>query len=71
MAYDAVLRNLAGIGEVVNARPEDFKQERAGTPWASIAGLRDVVVHEYLRVTPDSIRDIVNNQLAPLLDDIG
>jgi uncharacterized protein with HEPN domain len=30
-----------------------------------------VVVHEYFRVNPDMIRDIVDNQLAPLLDDIG
>jgi len=71
MAYDAVLRNLAVIGEAVKALPEDFKQEHAGTPWASIAGLRNVVVHEYFRVDPDMIRDIVDNQLAPLLLDIG
>lgn len=32
--------------------------------------LRNVVVHEYFRVNPDMIRDIVDNQLAPLLDDI-
>ena len=51
--------------------PDDFKQEHADTPWASIAGLRNVVVHEYFRVNPDMIRDIVDNQLAPLLDDIG
>lgn len=44
MAYDAALRNLAG--------------------------LRNVVVHEYFRVNPDMIRDIVDNQLAPPLDDI-
>lgn len=71
MAYDAVLRNLAVIGEAVKALPEDFKQEHAGTPWSSIAGLRNVVVHEYFRVDPDMIRDIVDNQLAPLLLDIG
>lgn len=71
MAYDAVLRNLAVIGEAVKSLPDDFKQEHADTPWPSIAGLRNVVVHEYFRVDPDMIRDIVDNQLAPLLDDIG
>ena len=53
MAYDAVLRNLAVIGEAVKSLPNDFK------------------LHEYFRVNPDMIRDIVDNQLAPLLDDIG
>lgn len=70
MAYDAVLRNLAVVGEAVKALPDDFKQDHGDTPWTSIAGLRNVVVHEYFRVDPDMIRDIVDNQLAPLLDDI-
>lgn len=71
MAYDAVLRNLAVVGEAVKSLPDDFKQEHADMPWTSIAGLRNVVVHEYFRVNPDLIRDIIDNQLAPLLDDIG
>jgi uncharacterized protein with HEPN domain len=71
MAYDAVLRNLAVIGEAVRTLPDEFKQEHADTPWASIAGLRNVVVHEYFRVDQDLVRDIVDNHLAPLLDDIG
>ena len=70
MDYDAVLRNLAVIGEAAKSLPDDFKQEHAGTPWPSIAGLRNMVVHEYFRVNPDMIRDIVDNQLAPLLDDM-
>jgi len=71
MAYDAILRNLAVIGEAVKALPDDFKRDHPGTPWPSIAGLRNVVVHEYFRVNPDMIRDIVDNQLAPLLDEFS
>lgn len=71
MAYDAILRNLAVIGEAVKSLPNDFKEGRPGTSWPSIAGLRNVVVHEYFRVNPDLIRDIVDNQLAPLLDDLA
>ena len=71
MAYDAVLRNLAVVGEAVKSLPDDFKHEHEDIPWASIAGLRNVVVHEYFRVNPEMIRDIVDNQLAPLLNDIS
>lgn len=71
MAYDAVLRNLAVVGEAVKSLPDEFKQRHPDTPWNSIAGLRNVVVHEYFRVNPELIRDILDNQLAPLLDDIG
>ena len=70
MAYDAVLRNLAVIGEAVKALPADLKDVRPDVPWASIAGLRNVVVHEYFRVDPAMIRDIVDDQLARLLDEL-
>lgn len=32
LAYDAVLRNLAVIGEAVRALPDDFKMSRAYVP---------------------------------------
>ncbi len=34
--------------------------------WKAIAGLRNVVVHEYFRVEPATVRDIVDHQLVPL-----
>jgi uncharacterized protein with HEPN domain len=68
MAYDAVLRNLAVIGEAVRALPDGFKVEHPNTPWASIAGLRNVVVHEYFKINRSLIRDIVDNQLVDLAE---
>jgi uncharacterized protein with HEPN domain len=65
MAYDAVLRNLAVIGEAVRALPDEVKERAAEVPWASIAGLRNVVVHEYFSVDPDlvALRDAVRTRL--------
>lgn len=54
MAYDAVLRNLAVVGEAAKSRPDEFKVKHADTPWNSIAGLRNVVVHEQLPGEPGS-----------------
>ncbi len=68
MAYDAVLRNLAVIGEAVRALPESETASMPQVPWVSIAGLRNVVVHEYFRVNPELIRDIVDGQLVPLAE---
>ncbi|WP_192796691.1 HepT-like ribonuclease domain-containing protein [Serinicoccus kebangsaanensis] len=68
MAYDAVLRNLALIGEAVRALPSETRDRAPEVPWAAIAGLRNVVVHEYFRIDPELILDIVNNQLEPLAD---
>jgi len=57
MAHDSVLRNLAVVGEAVKSLPDEFKNKHADTPWASIAGLRNVVVHEYFRVDPELTRN--------------
>ncbi len=68
MAYDAVLRNLAVIGEAVRSLPSETRDAMPEVPWAAITGLRNIVVHEYFRVNPDLILDIVDHQLAPLAD---
>lgn len=66
MAYDAILRNLAVIGEAVRALPEQTKSTIPGVPWASIAGLRNVVIHEYFRIDTDMIIDIIDEHLGAL-----
>lgn len=71
MAYDAVLRNLAVIGEAVRSLPNETREHMSDIPWAAIAGLRNIVVHEYFRVNPELILDIVDNQLAALAQRLG
>ena len=70
MAYDAVLRNLAVIGEAVRALPESELSRIDGVPWAAIAGLRNVVVHEYFRIQPALVVEILDDELVPLADAI-
>lgn len=66
MAYDAVLRNLGVIGEAVRALPEDVKSSMPDIPWSSIGGLRNVIIHEYFRIDPALVLDVVDNHLEPL-----
>lgn len=68
MAYDAILRNLAVVGEAVRALPAEMKMRSPATPWPSIAGLRNIVVHEYFRVDHDLITGIVRDELLPLAE---
>lgn len=68
MAYDAVLRNLAVIGEAVRVLPAEVKALAPEVPWASIAGLRNVVVHEYFRVDAATVMAIVGDDLVSLAD---
>lgn len=42
MRIDAVVQNLETLGEAVKHLPDDIRALAPDTPWAQIAGLRDV-----------------------------
>ena len=47
---DKVIRRLAVIGEAVKNLPPDFRAKHKIIPWKDIAGMRDILVHEYYDV---------------------
>ncbi|HEX8983193.1 MAG TPA: DUF86 domain-containing protein [Ktedonobacterales bacterium] len=50
MRIDAVVRNLETLGEAVKHLPTSVRDLSPDTPWAQIAGLRDVLAHAYFSV---------------------
>lgn len=70
MSYDAILRNLAVIGEAVRSLPDALKLSSPQIAWHSIAGLRNIVVHEYFRVEPELIVEILQTELTKLEIDV-
>ena len=63
---DAVLYNLLILGEAVKALGEETKAKRPEIPWRQIAGLRDLLAHEYYRIDMAEIESIVKRDIAPL-----
>jgi len=64
---DAVLRRILVIGEATKRLSPEFKQLYPDIPWRDIAGIRDIIVHEYNRVDVERIWDVVENDLPILL----
>jgi uncharacterized protein with HEPN domain len=63
---DAVVRNLEIIGKAVKGVPARIRRKYVEVDWKKIAGLRDIITHEYFRVDYEIIWDIVSNK-APAL----
>jgi len=67
---DAVIRRLEIIGEAVKNMDEDFRDKYPQIPWKKIAGMRDIIAHEYFGVRLDRIWDTVRKDLPDLKNKI-
>lgn len=66
VVVDAVIRNLEIIGEAVKRLPIDAKRKHQEMEWKKIAGVRDILIHEYFGINLMIIWDIVSNKLPEL-----
>ena len=67
---DAVVRNLEVIGEAAKNIPDEMRAKIA-VDWKKIAGLRDVLIHEYFGIDLEIIWDIVENKIPTLRREIS
>lgn len=63
---DAVLRRLEIIGEAVKHIPPKIRNEHPDIPWKQIAGMRDILVHEYFGVNLKRAFKVVKNDISNL-----
>lgn len=70
VVVDATIRNLEIIGEAVKNLPAGLKKEYSHIEWKKIAGLRDVLAHEYFGINYNILWDIVRNKIPSLKEQI-
>jgi uncharacterized protein with HEPN domain len=71
MVQDAVLRNFAVIGEAAKWLDEAYRATHSEIPWRSLAGLRDVLIHQYESVDLERVWAMVEGELPGLREAIA
>ncbi len=68
MVQDATIRNLEVIGEAAKRISADFRAVHSDVPWSRMAGMRDILIHNYLGVDLEIVWDVVACRLEKIED---
>jgi uncharacterized protein with HEPN domain len=63
---DAVIRNFEVMGEATKRLSSDFRAQHPQIPWRTVAGFRDVLIHDYDEVAVEVVWDVIENSLPKL-----
>jgi uncharacterized protein with HEPN domain len=66
MIQDAVIRNFEIIGEATKRLSPELRSQYSDVPWQQMAGLRDVLIHDYLKVNLNLVWKIIEQNLSNL-----
>lgn len=63
---DAVVRQLEVVGEATKRLSDGLRSKYPQVPWRRIAGLRDVLIHDYMGVDLEAVWEITQYRLPEL-----
>lgn len=65
-SQDAIIRRLEIMGEAVKNLPMSFRSQHTHIPWKQMAGMRDILIHEYFEVDLGLTWQVIKKELPPI-----
>ncbi|MGD1907474.1 MAG: DUF86 domain-containing protein [Leptolyngbyaceae cyanobacterium] len=67
---DAILRRITIIGEATKRLTQDFRVQHPNIAWKEMAGMRDVITHDYDEVDLNEVWTVIREDLPQLLSEL-
>jgi len=68
---DSLIRRIEIIGEAVKNLPNSFKNEHPQVPWKGIAGMRDILIHNYFGVDLNLLWKVLTKDIPELKENLN
>ena len=66
MTQDAVVRQLEIIGEATKRISKELRNVNPQVPWSDMAGMRDILIHDYIDVDIDIVWKTASESIIKL-----
>ncbi|MBD2310812.1 DUF86 domain-containing protein [Desertifilum sp. FACHB-1129] len=63
----AILYQIAVMGEATKRLSREFREQHPEAPWDDMAGMRDIVAHQYDRIDLDIVWQVIQRNIPELL----
>jgi uncharacterized protein with HEPN domain len=63
----AILYQVIIIGEAVKRLSPEFRKQFSHIPWREMAGMRDILAHQYDRVNLKTLWDVIQQDIPELI----
>ncbi len=63
----AILYQVIVIGEATKRLSSEFRTQHPEIPWKDIAGMRDILAHQYDRLNINTLWDVIKTDIPELL----